>query len=253
MIADHFGTMKSAAEQLSTSSSLMAAPVANYRTSTVDISNQITGEVNTLLIETGVIAAAAVAASWLSFGGSLAAGTAGITGAVTTTVNTIRGLYQASRLYRLLGVTALAATAVGVVKEFDSLPDLNPITTALAGIIALRATMDDDAGTAKNEETGAGSSGPTKESEVRDIVNSRTVPGNNKPHRQLETDEEIRQLYEDLTVNGKPVDVGSYPGRASELSDGTMVRIRDTSTSGGVTLDITYPNGRQVKVHLPKP
>ncbi|MFI2231728.1 hypothetical protein [Nocardia testacea] len=172
LISDHFGTLKSAAEQLSSTTQLMAAPVANYRTATVDVSNEITGEVNTVLIEIGVIAAA-VAASWLSFGGSLAAGTAGIAGTVTATVNTIRGLYQASRLYRLLGVTAVAAAAVGVVKEFDALPDLNPIFVALAEIIALRVNLDDDANPGDGTDDGSTSVAKTTEEKsqaIKDVV-----------------------------------------------------------------------------------
>lgn len=251
LIADHFTTLKSAASQLADSTALMPGPVADYRTSTIDVSGHITSEINTLLIEIGVIAATAVAACWLSFGGSLAAGAAGTTEAVATTLTTIRGLYQASRLYQLLGLTVIAATAVGVVKAFDHLPDLDRTAAALAGIIGLRVKIADDPDHAEHSPPAPPAEGPKNAHDVQDIVKNRAQPGKNKPHRQMQTDREIRQLYDDLTKSGEPIEVGTYPGRGSRLADGTQVRIRDTSESGGVTVEIYYPGRKPVKVHLP--
>lgn len=94
--------------------------------------------------------------------------------------------------------------------------------------------------------------GPKNSDEVRDVLDSRTAPGRNKPNRQLDSDAEIRQLYEDLTRGADTLDVGSYPGRRARLEDGTEIKIRDKSESGGVTIDILYPGSRRpVKVHLP--
>ncbi|MEV3961188.1 hypothetical protein AB0M34_09860 [Nocardia sp. NPDC050193] len=246
-IANDFATMKTAAESLAGAAQVMAAPLGEYRTNTAETSRQISSETTTFLVESGIIIAAAVAVSWLTVGGSLAAGAGGVVALAGDTALAISRIYRASRLWSLLGLAA-AATAI---TAFDALPDLNQAATSLAVIIATHVAIDDDsvAGDA-DEPVKAGA--PTKESEVREILNSRTQPGNNKPHRQMSSDDEIRQLYEDLAASGKPVDVGNYPGRASELSDGTVVRIRDTSSSGGVTIDVTYPNGRAVKVHLPK-
>ena len=122
----------------------------------------------------------------------------------------------------------------------------------LAAIIAMKALIDDHS---KPDSSGgsAATSGPTDAAEVEEIVDSSTQPGRTEPHRQMDTNDEIRQLYKDLTKNGKPMDVGNYPGQGSELSDGTQIRIRDGSKSGGVTIDIKYPGDPQpVKVHLPK-
>lgn len=205
------------------SAQLMAAPVANYRTATVDVSKEITGEVNTLLIQIGVIAAAAVAASWLSFGGSLAAGTAGIAGTVTATVNTIRGLYQASRLYRLLGVTAVAATAVGVVKEFDALPDLNPISAALAGIIALRVNLDDDANPGDGTDDGSTSVAKTTEEKsqaVKDVVTdeSGTLIGTEDATGvQMVSQKEVDAARTELTEKLGPPRGSSIPASVSAI------------------------------------
>lgn len=249
LISDHFGTLKSAAAQLSSTTQLMAAPVANYRTATVDVSNEITGEVNTLLIEIGVIAAA-IAASWLSFGGSLAASTAGIagTGTVTATVNTIRGLYQASRLYRLLGVTAVAATAVGVVKEFDALPDLNPISAALAGIIALRVDLDDDANPGDGTDDGSTSVAKTTEENsqaVKDVVTDESgtlISTEDATGVQMvsqkevdagthRTDRETRSATSEVHSQGN-IEVWEVSGDPK-----STVTYRPFSKSGGPTLD----------------
>ncbi|WP_433490830.1 hypothetical protein [Nocardia grenadensis] len=263
LISDHFGTLKSAAEQLSSTTQLMAAPVANYRTATVDVSNEITGEVNTLLIQIGVIAAAAVAASWLSFGGSLAAGTAGIAGTVTATVNTIRGLYQASRLYRLLGVTAVAATAVGVVKEFDALPDLNPISAALAGIIALRVNLDDDANPSEGRDDGSTSVAKTTEEKsqaVKDVVTdeSGTLIGTEDATGvQMVSQKEVDAARTELTEKLGPPQVKSTPKGNIEVWEvsgdpKSTVTYRPFSKSGGPTLDFNDVPGVPIKRwHIP--
>jgi hypothetical protein len=247
-VADDFATMRTAAEQLASAAGAMAAPIGEYRTNTDQTSRQISGETTAFLVESGIIIGAAIAFSWLTVGGSVAAGTGGVIALAGDTALAISRIFRASRLWGLLGLAA-AATAI---TAFDALPDLNQVATGLAAIIAANVAIDDDSGVGAGEDEPAKTGSPTKESEVRDVLNSRTQPGKNKPHRQMATDDEIRQLYEDLAVNGKPVDVGNYPGRAAELSDGTVVKIRDTSTSGGVTIDVTYPNGRVVKVHLPK-
>jgi hypothetical protein len=263
LISDHFGTMKSAADQLAGATQSMAAPVANYGTATVDISNEITSEVNTLLIEIGVIAAAAVAASWLSFGGSLAAGTAGIAGTVTATVNTIRGLYQASRLYRLLGVAAVAATAVGIVKEFDAIPDLNPISAALAGIIALRVNLEEDASPddgAGKESTSVAKTTEEKSKAVKDVVTdeSGTLIGTEDATGvQMVSQKEVDAARTELTEKLGPPQVKSTPKGNIEVWEvsgdpKSTVTYRPFSKSGGPTLDFNDVPGVPIKRwHIP--
>ncbi|MGW5383537.1 hypothetical protein [Nocardia sp. NPDC003963] len=263
LITNHFDTLKSAADQLAGATQSMAAPVANYRTATIDISNEITGEVNTLLIEIGVIAAAAVAASWLSFGGSLAAGTAGIAGTVTATVNTIRGLCQASRLYRLLGVAAVAATAVGIVKEFDAIPDLNPISAALAGIIALRVNLDDDASAGDGADKESGSVAKTTEEKskaVKDVVtdeSGKLIGTEDATGVQMVSQKEVDAARTELTEKLGPPQVKSTPKGNIEVWEvsgdpKSTVTYRPFSKSGGPTLDFNDVPGVQIKRwHIP--
>ncbi len=83
-----------------------------------------------------------------------------------------------------------------------------------------------------------------------DIVDP--LPPGEQPHvRQLPTSAEIRALYERLTENGTLATPPTYPGTSHLLEDGTRISIRETSSSGGTTIDIKYPDGSIQKVHLP--
>ncbi len=87
--------------------------------------------------------------------------------------------------------------------------------------------------------------------DVHDIVDP--LPPGKQPHvRELPTSAQIRDLYNRLTENGVPAPPSSYPGQSSLLEDGTRISIREESSSGGTTVDIKFPDGSQMKVHLPE-
>lgn len=87
--------------------------------------------------------------------------------------------------------------------------------------------------------------------DVHDIVDP--LPPGKQPHvRELPTSTQIRDLYNRLTENGVPEPPSSYPGQSSLLEDGTRISIREESSSGGTTVDIKFPDGSQMKVHLPE-
>lgn len=92
--------------------------------------------------------------------------------------------------------------------------------------------------------------GARSANDVKAGLNSRTVPGKNKPNRQMDTDAEIRELYRDLTANAQQ-ETRADGTTFSKLDDGTEISLRDHSSHGGVTIDIKYPNGSTAKVHLP--
>lgn len=148
-IANDFATMKTAAEQLTGAAQLMATPIGDYRTNTAETSRQISSETTTFLVESGIIIAAAVAVSWLTVGGSLAAGTGGVVALAGDTALAISRIYRASRLWSLLGLAA-AATAI---TAFDALPDLNQVTTGLAAIILSRVNIDAEPISGQTNET----------------------------------------------------------------------------------------------------
>lgn len=76
-------------------------------------------------------------------------------------------------------------------------------------------------------------------------------PGKHPNVKVLDTPEEIRHLYEELTKNATSVPSGSYPGEWQVLEDGTKIGFRSDSKFGGPTTEIWYPGSKDsVDVHL---
>ena len=90
---------------------------------------------------------------------------------------------------------------------------------------------------------------PIPDGKVRDEVH-KLPPGKSKNVYTVKNDQEARDLFDRLAAGGREVDPKGYPGRVVERPDGTVVRIRDSSKSGGTTIDIKYPDGRTEKVHV---
>lgn len=89
--------------------------------------------------------------------------------------------------------------------------------------------------------------------DVNDILKAKTRKGKSEPHREVDTPEELEEVYKDITRGGKPIEPPkNYDGTRVELPDGTQIGLRNNSTSGGPTIDINPPAGRPIKVHLPK-
>lgn len=61
----------------------------------------------------------------------------------------------------------------------------------------------------------------------------REVPGGQKA---------AEDLFEELTVSGKPVSVPTYPGKLVDLPGGGRVGLRPHSKSGEPTLDVDIPD-----------
>lgn len=171
--------------------------------------------------------------------------------AVEATLQGIQDGFRASDLSATLGMERLSAHATGNISAFDGIDELDTTIRDLSGIIAMKAVLI-DAGTCGGPTGSTTAGSPTNEAEVKDYLKSHTDKGKNPPNRQVATDEEMVQLYNELTNNGTSIDPGTYPGRVSRLSDGTELRMRDDSLSGGRTIDIKYPSGKVWKVHLPK-
>ncbi|WP_175583186.1 hypothetical protein [Nocardia cyriacigeorgica] len=251
----HLDTLHGGATQLAAATSNIASPVAAYHTGTVDVRAAFESALKTALIAITATLAVAAVSAWFTFGASLAAGGATVTVVAADAALAIGTAYRASKLFQAIGLTAAAAggaVTAGKVNAFDAVPSLNTVIAGLAGIIAMKVFIDeDDAGAGETGES-TSTTGPATAAEVEKTIEARTAPGNNKPHRQVDTEAEMRKLYDDLTRNGEPMDLGSYPGRGARLPDGTEIRIRDSSTSGGTTIDIKYPHrAKPVKVHLP--
>ena len=64
---------------------------------------------------------------------------------------------------------------------------------------------------------------------------------------------ELRGVFRELTQGGTVVPPGTYPGTVVKMPDGSFVRIRGNSKSGGATIDIIGTNGKTLKVHIDPP
>jgi RHS repeat-associated protein len=68
---------------------------------------------------------------------------------------------------------------------------------------------------------------------------------------EVDSAEELQALYDELSRGGEPATPEGYNGEMVKLPDGTRVGLRNTSGSGGPTIDIHQPGQPVVKVHLP--
>ena len=71
--------------------------------------------------------------------------------------------------------------------------------------------------------------------------------------REVDTPEEVRQVYEELSAGGQRIEGTSLPGEMVLLPDGTRVMYRPVA--GSTTLPVTEvhsPDNGSFKVHLPK-
>jgi hypothetical protein len=74
--------------------------------------------------------------------------------------------------------------------------------------------------------------------------------GKTGPIKRVPNRKALDDLYDQVSKGGKTVNPGTYPGVVKELPNGTIVRRRPNSGSGGPTIDITLPDGTNIKVHI---
>ena len=74
--------------------------------------------------------------------------------------------------------------------------------------------------------------------------------GKTGPIKEVPDVKALDDLFSSLTKDAKTIPSGTYPGVVKELPDGTIVRMRGASKSGGAALDITMPGGKIIKVHI---
>ncbi|MGQ4597213.1 WXG100-like domain-containing protein [Nocardia sp. R6R-6] len=234
-IRDDLKSLANSIDHLLTACTQISRSCLEYRDALNELRAEIKGFLEGLVRDLAIDAAITIGLSLISFGA----------GALTTAkaIDTIRRWSVKIKEGILLWRARKATQIAGIRQEFrDTAAKARKAVTDLRE--RLRKKID-DVGKAPKV-------GPRNVDEVRNLLDSRTSPGRNRPNRQLDTDAEIRQLYDDLTRGADTLDVGNYPGRGARLEDGTEIKIRDQSGSGGVTIDILYPGSRRpVKVHLP--
>jgi hypothetical protein len=234
-IRDDLKSLADSIDQLLTACTQISQSCLAYKDALTELRTEIEGFLKSLATDLAIDAAITIGLALISFGaGAVTAGKALVT--VQKWAGKIKDGILAWRGRKALQIAGIKQEAKdAVVKARKVVTDLRD---------RLRGKID-DVGKAPKV-------GPKNADEVRNALDSRTAPGRNRPNRQLDSEAEIRQLYEDLTRSADTLDVGGYPGRGARLEDGTEIKIRDKSESGGVTIDIIYPGSkRPVKVHLP--
>ena len=83
-----------------------------------------------------------------------------------------------------------------------------------------------------------------------DEILSALPKGSNSRVRIVERESALRAVHEELARGGKKASIPGYPGYFVRRPDGTLIGLRQSSKSGGPTIDIRRPNGRREKVHV---
>ncbi|MFI7669927.1 hypothetical protein [Nocardia sp. NPDC049526] len=145
LLQDHFTTLKTSADTVSTAAQNMAGPVGDYKNATVALGNDNATAINALELSISLIAITAGVAFLFSLGSSAVAAAAAIDADVALTINAIQTSYRASQMVRIIGLSSLAAGAVGTIDAFHTLPniDLDKAIAGLAAIIGMTSTIDD--------------------------------------------------------------------------------------------------------------
>jgi hypothetical protein len=148
-------------------------------------------------------------------------------------------------------VACIAATA-GVCATFGAPAEGTLVGMAIAaGEGGAEAAAAEGVSAAATEESAAmAADEAATESRSVDEILQNLSPGKTAPNLQVNSRQELQDVFDELTRGGSPVD-SSYPGDLMQLDDGTTVGIREGSKSGGATIDVKLPGGGTVKVHLP--
>lgn len=78
-----------------------------------------------------------------------------------------------------------------------------------------------------------------------------TLPRGNQSSVRIVPDEAaVQTTFADLTRGGTPATWKNYTGQVFEMSDGTQIGLRSTSSSGGSTIDIRIPGQDPFKIHI---
>ncbi|MET8877324.1 hypothetical protein ABZW16_35800, partial [Nocardia sp. NPDC004604] len=123
----------------------------------------------------------------------------------------IQTSYRASQMVRIIGLTSLAAGAVGTIDAFHGLPtiDLDKAVAGLAAIIGMTSTIDDDHAGDSDEPDFRHSE--YTQAEIEEFINGHTGDGN--PAMKRPTAAEVH----DALTNGTPEPMGD--GRTAEQAE----------------------------------
>lgn len=140
-----------------------------------------------------------------------------------------------------------AATAPVSEVAFDEEP-AEKTTVQAVDYHTIKESPPDDAG---GDRPWQEQPSPRTYKEVQDAL-GQLQRGQNRPHRELDTPEKMKEFWDWLTGNSAGHAPSNAPFPRERLDDGTIISFRPDSESGGETIGVTGPGGKEIKVHLPK-
>ncbi|WP_280441001.1 hypothetical protein [Nocardia brasiliensis] len=191
LVLENLTTLRDSAGQVALAAQNLATPVAEFHTGTVDARKTFESEINTLVIGAGIAVALGVVAAAFSFGGSLAVSGGAVVGLVANTINAIRTAYTASRLYRIVGLTAATATAAVVLTHFDKVPSeaLLDLSAKLTAIIGMRVLIDGADGVQPGSSNASNTPGTTEyQKRVEELAQDPAKNGKVNPQSKREAE-----------------------------------------------------------------
>lgn len=105
----------------------------------------------------------------------------------------------------------------------------------------------------KNLDTATDLTKMGKHGQISVMERLSKLPSGRQGHvKTVKSEAELKDFFNSVTEGAKTMPSGNYPGIVKKLQDGSIVRMRGSSKSGGSTLDITLSDGKVVKVHIEK-
>jgi hypothetical protein len=92
---------------------------------------------------------------------------------------------------------------------------------------------------------------PLNYADVRQKVNETAIPFKKSGNAyNVSSEENLNALYNDITFGASPTEAKGYNGLMKVLPDGTLIGLRNSSATGGATIDVFPAAGKNYKVHI---
>lgn len=124
------------------------------------------------------------------------------------------------------------------------------VTAVGGGILLSEAVGNPQTPASRREpqtyQPSSGSGSPRPPREVLDEM----PPGRNPGVRTAGNDSELQVAYDQMARGGEVIRRPGYRGEWVRQPDGTEIGLRESSSSGGRTIDVRHPDGTTEKVHI---
>lgn len=183
-----------------------------------------------LAIEAGISVVAGVIVGIFTFGGGAAAG-----GGIAA--------------WRAVACARKIIAALKALKAVKAVTDIARTAPKLAKVRGVLAKFKN----AKSAKAASEAAEQAAKRKPKDILDS-LKPGRNKGVKEVADDAELQKVWDEMKDGGELI----VPHRGGDkyegwyrLPDGTEVGLRNSSKSGGRTIDIRLPDGSKWKIHTP--